>query len=290
MGGSMYPANSPTSPLGATLPGGGIMPYRPDYVRLQHSTGRSFRVLQDLTYRDPHGHPFVARAGLVTDLATIPHSLWSVIAPFGQQSLPAIVHDQECKDAKARLPQRCRRRRAERRVTDARFHQALLSRGVPRFRAAMMWAGVSIGRYWDHGGHIQRIWLFAQLMLGWAAILWGGFHTGEWTGWVALGAPVAAALPWGRSAPALLLAQYPGLILVAIGLVNFSASLLEWFPNVVLGARHYRPSREQREAEAEAQGIPGGGDELGPRRREGAGIRRPFRGVGLPPGLRILPR
>jgi len=266
------------------------MPYQPDYVQLQHSTGRSFRVLEDLTFRDPHGHPFTARAGLVTDLATIPHSLWSVIAPFGQQSLPAIVHDQECKDAKARSPQRCRQRRAERRVTDARFHQALLARGVPRFRAAMMWAGVSIGRYWDHGSHLLRIWLFVQLTLGWVAIMWGGFHTGDWTGWVALGAPVAAALPWGRSAPALLLAQYPGLILVAIGLVNFSASLLEWFPNVVLGARHYRPSREQREAEAEAQGIPGGGDELGPRRREGAGIRRPFRGVGLPPGLRILPR
>ena len=168
------------------------MPYQPDYVQLQHSTGRSFRVLEDLTFRDPHGHPFTARAGLVTDLATIPHSLWSVIAPFGQQSLPAIVHDQECKDAKARSPQRCRQRRAERRVTDARFHQALLARGVPRFRAAMMWAGVSIGRYWDHGSHLLRIWLFVQLTLGWVAIMWGGFHTGDWTGWVALGAPVGA--------------------------------------------------------------------------------------------------
>ncbi len=259
------------------------MPYRPNYVRLQHSTGRTFRVLENLTYLGPNGRRHTARAGLNTDLATIPHSLWSVIAPFGEQSLPSIVHDQECADAKRMVPQRSRVARRKRIVVDGRFHEGLLERGVPRFRAAMMWAGVSLGRWWDHGSHAARMLLFVQLFVGYGALVWGAFHLGAWGGWVALCAPAIAAAPWGRTAPAMLLAQYPGLLLVFVGFVNFVASLIEWIPNVILGVRRYPPSPEELEVAEEAEaGIA--------RARPMERRRRPFRGVGMPPGLRILPR
>ncbi len=243
------------------------MPFTPDHVHLEHATGRTFRLLKDLTYTAQDGRRYTAHAGLITDMATIPHSLWSIIAPFGQQSLPAILHDQECTTLRTLIPKRSRTRREQRRPIDARFHAALLEQGVPRFRAAMMWAGASIGRYWDHGGHIQRIWLFTQLALGSAAIGWGAFHLDDWTGWAALAAPALAATVWGRSSPAVILTQYPGLVLILIGLVIFALSTLEWAPTIIFGARAIEPTPKQLEVEEEVFGT----------RRP-----RPFRGVGLP--------
>ncbi|MBN2177231.1 MAG: DUF1353 domain-containing protein [Demequinaceae bacterium] len=257
------------------------MPFTPDHVHLEHSTGRTFRLTEDLVYRANGGHRYIARAGLTTDMASIPPALWSVIAPFGQQSLPAILHDQECENLRSLDPRRSKNRRHQRRFVDARFHEALLERGVPRFRATMMWAGACLGRYWDHGGHAQRLWLFVQLALGYAAIAWGVCHPGSWLGWVALASPALAALTWGRSCPAILLIQYPGSVIIAIGFVIFLFSLLDWIPNVVFGSRAFEPSPEQREREEEIAGGHRG------RRQKG---KRPFRGVGLPPGLRILPR
>ncbi|MCJ7826644.1 MAG: DUF1353 domain-containing protein [Demequinaceae bacterium] len=257
------------------------MPFTPDHVHLEHSTGQTFRLTKDLVYRARGGHRYIARAGLTTDMASIPRALWSVIAPFGRQSLPAILHDQECDDLRTLRPQRSRTRRLQRRPIDARLHEALLERGVPRFRATMMWAGACLGRYWEHGGYIQRLWLFVQLALGYAAIVWGSFHLDGWPGWVALAAPAVAALAWGRAYPAVLLTQYPGFVIITIGLVIFVFSMLDWIPNVIFGARVYEPSPEQAEIEEEAAGGHRG------RRRGG---KRPFRGVGFPPGLRLLPR
>jgi hypothetical protein len=261
------------------------MSYRPDRVRLEHSTGRAFLLLDDVAYVEPGSRPHAAHAGLSTDFATIPHSLWSVIAPFGQVSLPAIVHDQECQDARNMVPRRSAKARLFRARADARFHRGLLERGVPRFRAAMMWAGVSLGRYWDHGGHVQRFVMLCQLVAGYAAIAWGAFHVGEWGGWAAIAAPAVAAAAWWRSAPAMLLAQYPGLIILAIGFVNFVASLLEWLPNVVFGARPVEASPARKERTSR-----GGRRARGEESAERARRRARFRGVGRPPGFRILPR
>jgi hypothetical protein len=240
--------------------------------------------LEDLTYIAPgKRQPHVARAGLDTDLATVPHSLWSVIAPFGQQSLPSIIHDQECHDAKEMVPQRSPAARRARVAIDARFREGLLERGVPRFRAALLWSGVSIGRWWDHSNRVLRLLMILQLFLGYVAIVWGACHLGSWEGWAAMGAPALMTVVWDGTCSALLIAQYPGLPLVAIGLANFGASLAEWLPNVILGARRYPPSPEQLEVEAEANRA-----RQTPRAPSEA--KRPFRGVGLPPGLKILPR
>ncbi len=259
------------------------MPYRPNYVRLQHSTGRTFTLLEDLAYIAPGERKHhTARAGLTTDLATIPHSLWSVIAPFGETSLPSIVHDQECHDAKAIVPQRSRTARRARVAIDARFHQGLLERGVPRYRAAMQWSGVSLGRWWDHGNRFVRLLMVLQLFVGYGAIVWGAFHLSSWEGWAAIGGPALVTVAWGRTCPAMLLAQFPGLPLVAIAFVNFVASLVDWIPNVIFGARKCPPSSEEIEVAPDRRGKR--------TKRQRSRRTRPFRGVGLPPGLRILPR
>lgn len=257
------------------------MPYQPNYVRLQHSAGRTFTLIDDVTFRARGGHRYTARKGLETDIATIPHTLWSVIAPFGRQSLPSIVHDQECSDVRAKPNQRSRPRRHERRAIDARLLDALLEQRVPRFRAAMMWAGVTLGRFWEHGGHLMRLALFTQLFAGATAIVWGLFHTAEWTGWAGILAPAALAAAWGRSAPAILMAQYPGILLFIIMVGNFALSVLEWIPNVILGARWPEGPTEQDAVDAGVAPAVGGGDQKGD---------KPFRGVGMPPGFQLLPK
>jgi len=257
------------------------MPFIPDYAVLEHSTGQDFRLVKRLTYRGQDGHTHTARADLVTDMASVPHSLWSIIAPFGEQSLPAILHDQECKDLRKKEPQRSRLRRQQRRAIDTCFYQSLLERGVPRYRATMMWTGVSISRFWEHGGRVQRVALLLQLMLGWVAIVWGAFHLADPLGWVALVAPAAAALAWGRSSPAIMFAQYPGLGFLLMAIAAFALSTLDWLINIVFGARIPEPPAKRTEAQRSPK-----------KRRHGrrGHPRHRFRGVGGPKGLRILPR
>lgn len=257
------------------------MPFIPNHVVMEHSTGLHFRLVKNLTYKGRDGDRHVARAGLVTDMASVPRSLWSIIAPFGEQSLPAIVHDQECTDLRKLDRQRSRPRRQQRQAIDSRLYRALLERGVPRFRATMMWSGVSVDRFWEHGGLLQRAALLLQLTLGYAAIVWGTFHAFDPLGWVAMGGPLLATLAWGRSSPAIMFAQYPGLGFLLMAVVAFALSTLDWLINIVFGARVPEQSTLQVKSRKDSR--------RGAERRRGRG-KRPFRGVGKPKGLRILPR
>jgi hypothetical protein len=150
----------------------------------------------------------------------------------------------------------------------------------------MMWSGVSIGRFWEHGGHVQRIALLLQLLLGWVAIVWGAFHLpGPW-GWVAFTAPAVAALAWGRSSPAIVFAQYPGLGFLLMALAAFVLATVDWLINIVFGARIPEQSTEPARGGRASRKR---GRKRENRRGKGRGRRR-FRGVGGPKGLRILPR
>lgn len=259
------------------------MPYRPNRIRLEYSTDGSvlFRVLEDLTYFGPGRVRRTAKAGLMTDLATIPRPLWSIVVPVGAVSLPAIIHDQECKDIRSQPVPRSRKARNRRKAADGRFLEGLLEQGVPRFRAAMMWAGVSLGRYWDHGGRAQRLVMLTQLALGYAAIVASLFQADTWTGWAFFLAPAVAAVAWWRDSRPMLLAQYPGLPIVAIACVNFTVSWLEWIPNVIFGVHTYPPSPEQLEAEEDGHAGTG-------RARASRSQRQGFRGVQMPP-LPVFP-
>jgi len=236
------------------------MPYVSGTAKLEQVGTRSFRLIEDVVYDDPAddagaaGAQFRAPTGMETDLASVPYVLWSILSPFGKQTRPAIVHDYQCvaiPDELKTLPQRSPARRLYRESADARFHAALKLEGVPRFRAAMMWTGVTIGRYWVNGAPWQRWALAAELVAGYVAIVWGALHLTIWQGWVALLAPLAVAVAaWGRSRVPIALAQYPGMLLVVMAITNWLIGVVEWILNMIGGVEKSSQSPSQRAAKA----------------------------------------
>lgn len=82
----------------------------------------------------------VVPVGFVTDLASVPELLWGVIASYGRQTLPAVLHDHLYAAAAAAgsLP----RARRLRREADVLFRATLRESGAGRVRQWLMWAAV----------------------------------------------------------------------------------------------------------------------------------------------------
>lgn len=113
-----------------------------------------FELLDDLGYTtrppdgfDPSGPTWsrsavehVVPAGFVTDLASVPELLWGVIASYGRQTLPAVLHDQLYATA-ARADTLPRARRL-RRDADVLFRSTLRESGAGPVRQWLMWAAV----------------------------------------------------------------------------------------------------------------------------------------------------
>jgi hypothetical protein len=81
--------------------------------------------------------------GLVTDLASVPMPLWGVIASYGRQTLPAILHDATSR-ALADSTRPASARRAARRDADRLFRSTLRETGTGPVRRWLMWAAVRI--------------------------------------------------------------------------------------------------------------------------------------------------
>jgi len=87
---------------------------------------------------------FVAPSGMLTDLASVPRFLWGVIASYGRQTLPAILHDQLCyAAAMPGLPAPFGR--SQRREADGVFRRALELSGAGPVRRWLMWSAVRLG-------------------------------------------------------------------------------------------------------------------------------------------------
>lgn len=85
--------------------------------------------------------PFRVAAGMTTDLASVPSFLWGVIASYGRQTLPALVHDHLCAVAHA---QPGPRRRRTRREADRLFRTMLAASGSGVLRRWLMWSAVRL--------------------------------------------------------------------------------------------------------------------------------------------------
>ncbi|MBD7996998.1 DUF1353 domain-containing protein [Oerskovia gallyi] len=132
-------------------------------------------------------------AGLVTDLASVPMPLWGVIASYGRQTLPAILHDATSRAlADSDVPPSGRR--AARRDADRLFRETLRETGTGPVRRWLMWAAVRI---------------FGSLPV---AVV---FLLAVVAGLVALGLVVAGALTGGTAGPWLVGA----LVVTAVALV-----------------------------------------------------------------------
>jgi hypothetical protein len=138
--------------------------------------------------------------GMTTDLATVPAFLWGVVASYGRQTLPAILHDELCY-ASSRPGQPAAYRRRARREADEVFRESLAVAGTGPVRRWLMWTGVRFG-----GRPAVSVALAAALasvaataLTPWRAA--AGAATGVSA--VALAAAAAAAsVECGRAAPA----------------------------------------------------------------------------------------
>ncbi len=95
--------------------------------------GRNMQLVKSLQYRDPQGVVWTAPAGLVTDGASIPGPLWSVVGgPFsGPHRKAAVIHDYYCEQ----------RTRPWQQVHKA-FYLASRAAGVESIRARVMYFAV----------------------------------------------------------------------------------------------------------------------------------------------------
>jgi hypothetical protein len=83
-----------------------------------------------------------------TDLASVPNLIWGLMASYGKQTLPALLHDMLCDEASDRKKEGDRQRAyQDRRFADNLIRHALRSTGVDWFRRWNFWAGVTFGRY-----------------------------------------------------------------------------------------------------------------------------------------------
>lgn len=105
------------------------------------SDGRHMQLLNDFGYRDGCGEVWLAPGGIVVDGASIPRSLWSIIgSPFsGLYRDASVIHDHFC----------VIRNRPWRRVHRV-FYEAMLTSGVNRVQARVMYAAVRLfGPRWQ---------------------------------------------------------------------------------------------------------------------------------------------
>src|SRR5690606_10140259 len=97
-----------------------------------------------------------------TDLASVPPFLQGFIASYGRQSAPAILHDHRRQVTNQLGPEADALAAAE--EDDRVFRVALRQQKVPLIRSWLMWAFVSVERYWLYA-RWRAVLLVAQAVL-----------------------------------------------------------------------------------------------------------------------------
>ena len=97
---------------------------------------RKMRLLNDITYTDPHGKKWDAHFGDIVDGASIPKFFWRIIgSPFvGRYRRASVVHDVYCKS-----------KSEPSKDVHKMFHNAMLCDGVSKTKARLMYWAVKFG-------------------------------------------------------------------------------------------------------------------------------------------------
>ncbi|MBD8061274.1 DUF1353 domain-containing protein [Oceanitalea stevensii] len=168
-----------------------------DLRQLAGSGRTRFEVLEEFGYtqlppdgRDATGPTWsraavehVVPAGFVTDLASVPSVLWGVIASYGRQTLPAVLHDTLYAAARTARATRARRLR---RQADTLFRATLRATGAGPVQEWLMWAGV---RGFGSPAVVVPLVVLGVVLLGVGVLALGGGLTAPS---IALAAVVAA--------------------------------------------------------------------------------------------------
>ncbi len=215
-----------------------------DRVRLVYRGDRMFQLAESIRWLDletgaeervtPHDlsrPPTDPQNG--TDLASVPPFLWGLVASYGRQTLPAILHDRLI-DRTELLPPTEQDRERER--ADAVFRRSLEDSGVPRARATVMWATVRVASIW-YLSRLLGVLLIAQLVLAAAAGIAGVALplAGHPLGLLLLALPALSGLLWGRrwrtvATAAQLAPLYAPLVVgsAAVSAAEYVVSVLLW--------------------------------------------------------------
>lgn len=219
------------------------MPYldaegRPfDAVPLLYRGERRFQLERGFTWVDPRdgSRVEVPRHDVLrpatdrfnsTDLASVPPFLWGLVASYGRQTLPAILHD-ALVDQADQAPEG--EQLARRRVADERFRIALLEAGVPLLRSTAMWATVALEAQIAHR-RILAVLLIAHVVVAGAAlvaaVVLALLGAPFWL--LLLPLPALTALVWGRDARVVVAGAYLGALYAPLIAAAFAASVIEY--------------------------------------------------------------
>ncbi|MEL4320417.1 DUF1353 domain-containing protein [Leifsonia sp. YIM 134122] len=215
--------------------------------------GYLFQLRRGIGYREPGTDTVVWAPAHVpdphptrqnsTDLASVPHFLWSFIASYGRQSAPAVVHDHRSEvaaligdggDPHAALEQR--------REDDRVFLVGLREQQVPLLRAWLMWGWVSAERYLRHALPLGLL-LLVQVLLSLVAIATGIVLaiTTDPIWLLLLLVPLAASFLWGRDWLMMVVLSYGSAIIAPLLLVQLLAllpfRLLEFVVELISGGQ-----------------------------------------------------
>lgn len=176
----------------------------------------------------PSDHPDSADR---TDLASVPAVFWSLIASYGRQTAPAVIHDSECERVQAaqRAGEYSPRQALEERArVDRAFRLGLRELGVAPFRAWIMWTFVSFERYARHAVPA----LVGLVLLGIVGlVLVAGAPVALILGAPGWAAALMLVLPLATSALAgaqwrlMVWASYAGALLLPVALLQIAAYL-----------------------------------------------------------------
>jgi hypothetical protein len=202
-------------------------------LALSYLGDRLFRVEQPFRWVDPRdGASFEVPAGQLTDLASVPSFLWGLVASYGHQALPAILHDALSDRADHAAPAE---RNAVRRDADLRFRRALVESGVTVLRARTMWTAVALNRYAVFRMPIA-ILLFVQAIVSIVAIVGAVVLAALGHPWwlLLLPAPAVLAVPWWRDADLALCAAYLGALYLPLVVAAALSSTVEYLVALVV--------------------------------------------------------
>jgi len=166
-----------------------------------------------------------------TDLASVPAIFWSLIASYGRQTAPAVIHDSEC--ARVQASQRTGEYTAaqaleERARIDRAFRLGLRELGVAPFRAWVMWTFVSFERYAKHSV-VKLVGLVLLAALGLALVAGAPVALGLGAPWWAvllmLVAPLGTSAIAGSRWQLLVWASYAGALLLPVAVLQVAAYL-----------------------------------------------------------------
>ncbi|MDJ0335467.1 DUF1353 domain-containing protein [Salinibacterium sp. G-O1] len=178
-----------------------------------------------VTWAEAHVPDLQPEPGNRTDLASVPVIFWSLIASYGRQTAPAIVHDSECwRIRQLDVPEV--EALAERERVDRLFRLGLRELGVAPFRAWLMWTFVSFERYQKHS--IARlIGMLALGILGIALVVVGTVLalTGTPAAAALIALPLATSAVTGRHWALLVWASYAGALMLPVAVLQLAAYL-----------------------------------------------------------------